>query len=47
MTAQDRAEVDKFKVYLKRRATLPDEPIDLAYAEVYGEVVFEDKSEIE
>jgi predicted nucleotidyltransferase len=36
-------ELAKFEVYLKRRAERPDESVFVTYAEVYGEVVFEDK----
>lgn len=31
-----------FEMYLKRRADRPDEDVSLAYAEIYGRVVFED-----
>lgn len=41
-----RRELAFFARLLERRVTLPDEPLELAYAEVYGEVVYE-ASEVE
>lgn len=45
ITTNDRLELRLFEMYLKRRAEHPDEPQSLAYAEIYGEVVFEDAGE--
>ena len=42
VTKGDRAELRRFEAYLWRRAERPDEDASLAYAEVYGEVVFEE-----
>lgn len=42
---QDSEELRKFEAYMIRRIRNPDESPDIAYAEVYGEVVFEDKSD--
>ena len=44
LTAEDQAELRLFEIYLRRRAEKPDENVVLVYAEVYGEVVFEDTS---
>ncbi len=44
ISVTDRAELRLFERYLARRAEQPDENVFLAYAEVYGEVVFEDTS---
>lgn len=43
ITPQDRCELRLFEMYLRRRADKPDEPRFQAYAEIYGEIVFEDK----
>lgn len=42
ITVNDRCELRLFEMYLKRRAEKPDEDNGIAYAEIYGEVVFED-----
>jgi hypothetical protein len=42
ITVNDRCELRLFEMYLKRRAEKPDEDKMQAYAEIYGEVVFED-----
>ena len=41
ITAADRGELRLFEIYLRRRADKPDENVFVAYAEVYGEVVYE------
>jgi hypothetical protein len=41
LSAQDRCELRLFEMYLKRRAERPDEDRLLAYAEIYGEVVYD------
>ena len=41
ITARDRGELQLFEIYLRRRAEKPDENVFVAYAEVYGEVVYE------
>jgi hypothetical protein len=38
----DKAELRKFEQYLRLKKA-PEQPIEGAYAAVYGEVVFEDK----
>jgi hypothetical protein len=47
LTAVDREELRKFRRFLLRRNDRPDEPLHMAYAEVYVEVVFEDKEDKE
>lgn len=42
ITQRDAAELARFRTLLQRRADKPDEPLLHAYAEVYGEVVFQD-----
>jgi hypothetical protein len=44
LTENDKREIRKFMRFLRRRTEKPDEPLFHAYAEQYGEVVFEDKS---
>lgn len=43
ITVNDRCELRLFEMYLKRRAERPYEDAGIAYAEIYGEVVFEDR----
>lgn len=45
MTAEeiDRAEVELAAAFLWRRAEKPDEDVTIAYAEIYGEVVYDEK----
>lgn len=43
LSPEDREELRKFREYVKRRSELPAEQDFVAYGEVYGEVVFEDK----
>ena len=42
-TTADREQVARFARYLHRRAEKPDEPQFHAYAEIYGDVVYESK----
>lgn len=42
MTPEDRAELRLFESFLRRRADRPEELTSSAYAEVYGDLVFED-----
>ncbi len=42
---EDQKELARFLDFLERRHAQPGEPITHAYAELYGEVVFEDKSD--
>ena len=42
-TAADREQIARFARYLRRRADKPDEPQFHAYAEIYGDVVYESK----
>jgi hypothetical protein len=44
LSAHDRAELERFEAYLRRRADNPSEPHFVSYGEVYGEIVFEDTS---
>lgn len=41
ITFNDRCELRLFEMYLKRRAERPTEDPNVAYAEVYGVVVFD------
>ena len=41
LSVDDCRELAPFARLLERRATLPYEPLELAYAEVYGEAVYE------
>lgn len=44
LPTEDQRELAKFVDLLNRRAAHPDEPPIHSYAEVYGDVVFEDKA---
>lgn len=41
ITAEDRCELRLFEMFLRRRNERPDEAVTHAYAEIYGEVVYE------
>lgn len=42
----DAAEVEKFARFLRRVSEHPEEPLFVVYAEMYGEVVFEDSGRV-
>ena len=39
LSPHDRAEMEKFQAFLKRRVENPEEPAFHSYAEIYGEIV--------
>ena len=42
LSIEDQQELTKFRGFLNRRAQNPDEPVVHSYAEVYGEVVYDE-----
>lgn len=45
ISANDRCELRLFEIFLRRRAERPEEPLFVAYGEVYGETVYEDSAD--
>ena len=46
ITTKDRLELRLVELFLQRRADKPDEPLIHAYAEIYGDVIYEARMDV-